>query len=78
MFNLLDERENDLSHGTETVLLAALKHISSTTQSRYFVNKAFFTTLLQHNFQHLRDCGLARARLLQLVAGRQQMTKESK
>lgn len=35
--NLLNQREKNLCHGVETVLLAALKHVRSAAQSCYFV-----------------------------------------
>ena len=64
--NLLDQREKDLRQGAETVLLAAVKHVSSTAQSSHFVHQTLLTTFLQHELQHLRDGGLACTRLLKL------------
>lgn len=64
----LDEREKDLRHFAEAVLLAAVEHVSSTTQGRHFIHQALLTALLQHNLQHLRDGGLTFTRLLQLWA----------
>ena len=61
---LLDQREKDLRHVTETILLDAMKHVSSAAQSGHFVHQTLLTTLLKHNLQHLRDGGLACARLL--------------
>lgn len=64
--NLLDQREKDVSHVPETVLLAAVENISSTAQGSHFVNQVLFTTFFQHNIQHLRDGGLAAAGLPEL------------
>lgn len=66
--NLLDQREKDLSHVAETVLLAAVEHVSGTAQSSHFVHQTLLTTFLQHNLQHLGDGRLAGAGLLQLRA----------
>lgn len=43
---LLDQREKDLSHVAETVLLAAVKHVSGAAQSSHFVHQTLLTTLL--------------------------------
>lgn len=66
--HLLDEREEDLSHGAEIVLLAGVQHVTSAAQRRYFVHQVVLATLLQHHLQHLADARLPLARLLQLGA----------
>lgn len=68
--NLLNQREKNLCHGAETVLLAALKHVCGAAQSCYFVDQALFATFSQHDLQHLTDRGLASKRFLQFCAGR--------
>lgn len=73
--NLLDQREKNLGHVTETVLLAAVKDVSSTAKSSHSVHQTLFTTFLQHNLQHLTDGRLACTRLLQLCAERQRKRK---
>ena len=78
--NLLDEREKNLSHVTETVFLGAVKDISSTAKSSHSVHQTLFTTFLQHNLQHITDGGLASTRLLQLCAesGKMEVRKYQK
>lgn len=66
--HLLDEREEDLGHGTKIVLLAGMKHVTGAAQRRYFVHQVVLATFLQHHLQHLADAGLPLARLLQLGA----------
>lgn len=66
--HLLDEREEDLGHGAEIVLLAGVQHVTGAAQRRYFVHQVVLATLLQHHLQHLADAGLPLARLLQLGA----------
>lgn len=66
--NLLDEREEDLGHGAETVLLAGVQHVAGAAQRRYFVHQVVLATLLQHHLQHVADAGLPLVRLAQFGA----------
>lgn len=66
--HLLDEREEDLGHGAEIVLLAGVQHVTGASQRCYFVHQVVLAALLQHHLQHLAYTGLPVARLLQLGA----------
>lgn len=66
--HLLDEREEDLGHGAEIVLLAGVQHVTGAAQRCYFVHQVVLAALLQHHLQHLANAGLPVARLLQLGA----------
>lgn len=78
MMNLLDQREKDLCCVAESVLLAAVKHVSGTAQGCHLVHQALLATFLQDDLQHVGDGRLARAGLLQLRAESKRRRVEAK